>query len=224
MTRGSMQGLGRNLKQLKNNGKKLFQFVAKDISMSTGRQLTTSGDSFTNASKDISDWDKNPPSGKTSYWAMSPKKRVAEKKFSHNNFEPEIYKMMERCMGYDPVLDPPASVMDTSNVCGGRQQGSAANATHATNSPQSAAAMDTNEENDNFQCTPTNDGVPKKARKRTHVLEVGLQEASREMARMMEEAEKGKQARHDDMLQVISGFIHAIDGMSKAIAKMADKM
>ena len=65
--------------------------------------------------KDINDRERNAPSGKNSYQSMTVKERTAEKKFSHNSFERGVYKMMERCMSYDPMHEPPPSVIDTSN-------------------------------------------------------------------------------------------------------------
>ncbi|KAI5080410.1 hypothetical protein GOP47_0003593 [Adiantum capillus-veneris] len=132
---------------------------------------------------------------------MSPRERAIEKKFTHNNFEAELFELMERCMGYDPVLEPPASVMDTSNVTSGRQDAPATPASAAA-SPHTSPSMDAPEENSTFDRTPTNGGVPKKARRRTHMLDVGLQEATKDMTKVMEEAEHGRRARHGDSLQV----------------------
>ncbi|KAI5072614.1 hypothetical protein GOP47_0012720 [Adiantum capillus-veneris] len=111
---------------------------------------------------------------------MSPKERVLENKFSHNNLKIELYELMERCMGYDPVLDPPASILDSSNGIQtyGRRNPSSAPTENAANSPQPTSFTDAGEETSPIERKLTNSVVPKKARKRTHQLDVGLREAT----------------------------------------------
>ncbi|MCO5604647.1 hypothetical protein L7F22_058817 [Adiantum nelumboides] len=155
---------------------------------------------------------------------MTPRELAMEKKFTHNNYEPELYELMERCTGHDPVLDPPPSVVDTSNVAIGRQHSSTTPTGNVATSPQPPAGGNAFEDITTFERTSTNGGVPKKARTRTHVLDVGLQEATINMTNAMQDAERGKQIQHGEAMQVAGLYVDAVGGMSATLSKIADKL
>ncbi|MCO5610488.1 hypothetical protein L7F22_064727 [Adiantum nelumboides] len=127
--------------------------------------------------KEIADWERNIPSGKSTYWQMSPRERKEEGKFGHLNFERDIFDAMECRYGRDPMVDPPPSLIDTtnsSNLCQ-HQRGSS--------TPASAAvSSELGEECTNFDQTPDNSGVQKKTRKRTHMYDVGLKDAIKDIS------------------------------------------
>ncbi|MCO5615134.1 hypothetical protein L7F22_069423 [Adiantum nelumboides] len=83
----------------------------------------------------------------------------------------------------------------------GRQNQSTSPIANAGSSPQSSSVADGGDDISTFDRTPNNGGVSRKARKRTHQLDVGLREASRDMTQVMEEAEEGRRARRGESLQ-----------------------
>ncbi|KAI5084582.1 hypothetical protein GOP47_0000751 [Adiantum capillus-veneris] len=118
--------------------------------------------------REINDWERNTPSGKDSYWAMTPAERVAEGKFSHCNFPVELYELMDRLFGMDKAVNPSATVVDTSNGIPCR------------NSNSSPHVVDPTIDATSFDNTSMNGGVKKKTRKRTHTFDVGLTEATKD--------------------------------------------
>ncbi|MCO5576672.1 hypothetical protein L7F22_030487 [Adiantum nelumboides] len=151
--------------------------------------------------KEILDWERNTPSGKISYWQMSARERKDEGRFGNLNFDRDAYDLMERFYGHDPVVNPPSSIVDSSNPDG------------------------------TFEKTPTNGGVAKKARKRTHVHDVGLKEATRDIASALEAAEEAKNVRHKETLDLERAKVEigirsamGLKGLSSALNRIADKM
>ncbi|MCO5589021.1 hypothetical protein L7F22_042985 [Adiantum nelumboides] len=65
--------------------------------------------------KEIFDWERNTPSGKSSYWHMSARELKDEGKFGNLNFDRDVYDFMEHFYGHDPVMNPPSSIVDSSN-------------------------------------------------------------------------------------------------------------
>ncbi|MCO5601208.1 hypothetical protein L7F22_055327 [Adiantum nelumboides] len=127
--------------------------------------------------KEISDWERNTPSGKISYWQMSAQEHKDEGRFGNLNFDRDAYVLMERFYGHDPGVNPPSSIVDSSNQ---------------THTPVVSVAAQSDIADDTFQKTPTNGGIAKKAPKRTHVHDVGLKEATRDIASALEAAEEAK--------------------------------
>ncbi|MCO5568777.1 hypothetical protein L7F22_022477 [Adiantum nelumboides] len=93
-----------------------------------------------------------------------------------------------------------------------------------------------------FDKTPSNGGVGKKTRKRTHNFDVGLAEATKDLMHGWELAEEGKKQRHEKSLEVQHSqheelanleqqelemsllFANGIQGMAAAMKMMADKL
>ncbi|MCO5553315.1 hypothetical protein L7F22_006836 [Adiantum nelumboides] len=57
--------------------------------------------------KEISDWERNTPSCKISYWQMSAREHKEDEKSGNLNFDSDAYDLMERFYGHDPMVNPP---------------------------------------------------------------------------------------------------------------------
>ncbi|MCO5612794.1 hypothetical protein L7F22_067064 [Adiantum nelumboides] len=153
--------------------------------------------------KEISDWERNTPSGKISYWQMSARERTDEGRFGNLNFDRDAYDLMECFYGHDPV----------------------------THTPTVSVAAQSDIADDTFEKTPTNGGIAKKACKRTHVHDVGLKEATRDIASALEAAEEAKNVRHKETLDLERAKVEigirsamGLEGLSSALNRIADKM
>ncbi|MCO5550742.1 hypothetical protein L7F22_004271 [Adiantum nelumboides] len=128
--------------------------------------------------QEINDWEMNIPPGKDSYWAMSSAERVLEGKITHCNFPLELYEVMDRLFGFDKAINPTATLMDKSNGLPSQ----ASNGSPRIVNPTSDAGS--------FDRTPTNVKVEKKSRKRTHSLDAGLADATKDLMKGWELAEE----------------------------------
>ncbi|MCO5606267.1 hypothetical protein L7F22_060454 [Adiantum nelumboides] len=102
---------------------------------------------------------------------------------------------------------------------------------HYTHTPSVSSVAPSNVVDDTFESTPTNVDVANKARKRTNVYNVGIKEATRDIASAHEAVEDAKNVRHKQMLdfkrtklEIGLCFAMGIEGLFDALNKIADKM
>ncbi|MCO5570988.1 hypothetical protein L7F22_024719 [Adiantum nelumboides] len=180
--------------------------------------------------QEISDWERNTPSEKGSSWSMTSTERVVEGKFTHCHFPIEIYELMNSLFGLDKVVNPTTTVIVSSNGLSCR------------GSIGSPVVGDPSSNTTTFDKNPSNGGVGKKSRKRTHNFDVCLAEATKDLMHGWELAEEGKKQRHEKSLELQHSqheelanlerqklevsllFANGIQGMVAAMKTMADKL
>ncbi|MCO5560987.1 hypothetical protein L7F22_014607, partial [Adiantum nelumboides] len=114
---------------------------------------------------------------------MTAWERKEEGKFENLNFDRDAYDLMERFYGHDPVVNPPSSVVDSSNQ---------------TQTPTLSGAAQSDVVDGTYERTPTNGGVPKKVCRRTHVHDVGMKEATQDIASALEVAKEARNVQHNE--------------------------
>ncbi|MCO5571645.1 hypothetical protein L7F22_025392 [Adiantum nelumboides] len=102
---------------------------------------------------------------------------------------------MEHHYERDPMVNPPPSMIDTTNSSNLRQ--------HERGSPTPAStvvASKIGEECTNFDQTLDNSGVQKKTRKQTHMYDFGLKEATKDISAALGAAEDSRDRCHHEVL------------------------